>query len=212
MGKIHIGILGGFQGKVGTVVGATWRGEDIIRAKPRKRTDNPTEQQMLQRIKFKAVSRFLNPLRDILGRYYGNADGVKSRYNLATSYHLTDAVAVTGEVGEMLYPRVMVAMGNLVGLQNPVAVAAQTAITVTWEDNAALGNAQAADTVTLVFYSIAEHQYFIYENIVLREALTAEVTLPENLLGTAVEGYAFVYDAKTKRASNSVYLGSISLA
>ena len=112
----------------------------------------------------------------------------------------------------MLYPRVMVALGNLVGLQNPVAVAAQTAITVTWEDNAALGNAQAADTVTLVFYSIAEHQYFIYENIVLREALTAEVTLPENLLGTAVEGYAFVYDAKTKRASNSVYLGSISLA
>ena len=167
---------------------------------------------MLQRIKFKAVSKFLNPLRDILGRYYGNADGVKSRYNLATSYHLTDAVEVTGEVGEMLYPRVMVAMGNLVGLQNPVAVAAQTAITVTWEDNAALGNAQAADTVTLVFYSVAEHLYFIYENIVLREALTAEVTLPENLLGTAVEGYAFVYDAKTKRASNSVYLGTTSLA
>ena len=63
-----------------------------------------------------------------------------------------------------------------------------------------------------MFYSVAEHLYFIYENIVLREALTAEVTLPENLLGTAVEGYAFVYDAKTKRASNSMYLGSISLA
>ena len=63
MGKIQIGILGGFQGKVGTVIGSTWRGEDIIRAKPRKRADNPTEQQKLQRLKFKAVSEFLNPLR-----------------------------------------------------------------------------------------------------------------------------------------------------
>ena len=35
MGKIKTGILGGFQGKVGTVIGSTWRGESIMRALPK---------------------------------------------------------------------------------------------------------------------------------------------------------------------------------
>ena len=64
MGKFRNGILGGFQGKVGTVIGSTWRGEDIMRALPKKVAKRPTELQLLQRIKFKAVSEFLNPLRN----------------------------------------------------------------------------------------------------------------------------------------------------
>ena len=34
MAEIKKGILGGFSGKVGPVVGANWRGKDIIRSTP----------------------------------------------------------------------------------------------------------------------------------------------------------------------------------
>ncbi len=98
MGKIRTGILGGFQGKVGTVVGSTWRGEDIMRALPKKSGKTPSELQKLQRVKFKAISEFLKPLRSTLSIYFGNGAGVKSRYNLATSYHITNAIEVTDEV------------------------------------------------------------------------------------------------------------------
>ena len=35
MAEIKKGILGGFSGKVGTVVGVNWRGKDIIRSLPK---------------------------------------------------------------------------------------------------------------------------------------------------------------------------------
>ncbi|MDD2265168.1 MAG: DUF6266 family protein, partial [Bacteroidales bacterium] len=34
MGTIKQGILGGFSGKVGNIVGASWRGIDYIRSMP----------------------------------------------------------------------------------------------------------------------------------------------------------------------------------
>ena len=36
MGTYNKGILGAFSGKVGPVVGATWRGKDVMRSLPKK--------------------------------------------------------------------------------------------------------------------------------------------------------------------------------
>jgi len=44
MGKLNMGILGGFSGTVGTVVGMTNKnGDDIIRAKSKKPRTSTTE-------------------------------------------------------------------------------------------------------------------------------------------------------------------------
>lgn len=32
MGQLHVGILGGITGKVGTVIGGSWSGKEYIRA------------------------------------------------------------------------------------------------------------------------------------------------------------------------------------
>lgn len=211
MGKIQTGILGGFQGKVGTVIGSTWRGEDIIKALPKKRADNPSELQKLQRIKFKAVSEFLNPVRDTVSKYFSNDVGVKSRYNLATSYHLLNAVEVTDEVATILFNRVMLSKGTLFSFQNPTVVPTGTEVTLNWEDNSLMGNAKAEDSVNVVFYSKELQLFFVYETVAERSALTANITLPQNLAGSAVEVYAFLYSNTIKFSSNSVYLGSIDL-
>ena len=60
MGTYNKGILGPFSGKVGTVVGANWRGKDVMRSLPKKTDRTPTQTQLLQREKFTAVSNFLN--------------------------------------------------------------------------------------------------------------------------------------------------------
>ena len=210
MGKIKTGILGGFQGKVGTVIGSTWRGESIMRALPKTAAKAPTESQRIQRLKFKAVSEFLNPLRSTLSTYFGNDTGVKSKYNMATSYHITNAVEITEQGTQILYPRVLVAKGTLFGFQNLTTTQSETVITLNWEDNTVFGNAKAEDTVNVVCYIEAVNTFYVFESIANRDGLTASVTLPQNFLGYNVEAYAFLYDKVSKTSSNSVYLGSIA--
>ena len=210
MGKIKTGILGGFQGKVGTVIGSTWRGESIMRALPKTAAKAPTESQRIQRLKFKAVSEFLNPLRSTLSTYFGNDTGVKSKYNMATSYHITNAVEITEQGTQILYPRVLVAKGTLFGFQNLTTTQSETVITLNWEDNTVFGNAKAEDTVNVVCYIEEVNTFYFFESIANRDGLTASVTLPQNFLGYNVEVYAFLYDKVSKTSSNSVYLGSIA--
>ncbi len=210
MGKIKTGILGGFQGKVGTVIGSTWRGESIMRALPKTAAKAPTESQRIQRLKFKAVSEFLNPLRSTLSTYFGNDTGVKSKYNMATSYHITNAVEITEQGTQILYPRVLVAKGTLFGFQNLTTTQSETVITLNWEDNTVFGNAKAEDTANVVCYIEEVNTFYVFESIANRDGLTASVTLPQNFLGYNVEVYAFLYDKVSKTSSNSVYLGSIA--
>ena len=210
MGKIKTGILGGFQGKVGTVIGSTWRGESIMRALPKTAAKAPTESQRIQRLKFKAVSEFLNPLRSTLSTYFGNDTGVKSKYNMATSYHITNAVEITEQGTLILYPRVLVAKGTLFGFQNLTTTQSETVITLNWEDNTVFGNAKAEDTVNVVCYIEEVNTFYVFESIANRDGLTASVTLPQNFLGYNVEVYAFLYYKVSKTSSNSVYLWNIA--
>ncbi|WP_336734977.1 DUF6266 family protein [Chryseobacterium sp. VD8] len=65
MARITKGILGGFSGKVGTIVGANWRGQDIIRSIPKPSSKQPTNKQLLQQTRFSMVISFLQPLKNI---------------------------------------------------------------------------------------------------------------------------------------------------
>lgn len=92
MGTYNKGILGAFSGKVGPVVGASWRGIEVLRSTPKKTSREPTENQLAQREKFKAVTKFITPLKIIMSRYFGTDSGEQSRANRAMGYHLKEAV------------------------------------------------------------------------------------------------------------------------
>ncbi|MBR1766906.1 MAG: hypothetical protein IJ745_07740 [Bacteroidales bacterium] len=52
MAKINLGILGGFNGKVGTVVGSFWKGIPVMRAYVRNIRNRDTAAQRLVRMRF----------------------------------------------------------------------------------------------------------------------------------------------------------------
>jgi hypothetical protein len=60
MGILRQGVLGGFRKKTGTVVGASHRGQDIIRGLPRISKKAPSKGQLDQRTKYGLVKKFLN--------------------------------------------------------------------------------------------------------------------------------------------------------
>ena len=92
MGTYNKGILGAFSGKVGPVVGANWRGKDIMRSLPKKSKRRASAIQMQQRQKFAMVSELLNGLQPVIKRYYGSDGGLKTRRNQLMSYLLKEAL------------------------------------------------------------------------------------------------------------------------
>lgn len=59
MGTIKKGILGSFSGKVGNVVGASWRNIAYMRSLPSSMRNPRTEKQVTQRNRFSLIGKFL---------------------------------------------------------------------------------------------------------------------------------------------------------
>lgn len=208
MATFNKGILGGFSGKVGTVVGANWRGKDIMRSLPKPSQKEPTEKQLLQQARFKLAVAFLQPLKTILSQYFGSSSGVKSRVNLATSYTINEAMQVVAGIPELVHNKVLITKGELTGFQNAILnTQAGGVLDLEWEDNSAQGNASASDQVSLVSYCKELNDFQIFEGIVMRSDQMASVTLPNFCIGKTIEVWAFLNTEKQTFASNSFYLG-----
>ena len=64
MGKIKQGILGGFKGTVGTVIGSSWNGIAYMKGKPQSVKNPRTDAQVQQRNFFKEVQGLVSQLSD----------------------------------------------------------------------------------------------------------------------------------------------------
>ena len=212
MGTITKGILGGFSGKVGTVVGANWRGKDIMRSLPKKGKREATEAQLMQRMKFSMAARFLAPVAYILKSYFGQEQGAKSRRNLAMSYHTTDAIAGTFPDYEINYERVILTKGELLGFENADATpVAGHIVKLTWADNSGQGNAKTTDQVLAVIYNPIKGLFEVRQNLATRADGTAAITLPDNYAGDTVVCYLAFISADGKKAANSIYIGDLAV-
>jgi len=212
MATFNKGILGGFSGKVGTVVGASWRGKDVMRGLPTPSQKEPTAKQLLQQEIFKVAVAFLHPLKIVQSKYFGTASGVKSRVNLAVSYTMTQAMSIVKGNPQLLFNKVLITRGELTGFKNAVlATQAGGVLDLEWEDNTSQGNASASDMVNLVCYCKELKDFQIYEGIGLRSDLLASVTLPNFLIGKTVEVWTFLNNERQTFASNSFYLGEYSV-
>lgn len=212
MGIYDKGILGGFSGKVGTVVGSYWRGKNVMRSLPRPSSKPATPSQEMQRTSFRVVAQFLNPIKSILAAYFGSPEGDKSRFNLAMSYHLKEAVEEVNDEIEMDLPKVLISKGTLQGLKNP-GFDAQTGgvMQVSWEDNSGQGMAGPDDTLSVVVYSSNMNLFEIYTNAGLREDEQADLTAPGYMTGEEVHAWATFVSPNDEQAATSVYLGTLTV-
>ena len=212
MGTYNKGILGPFSGKVGTVVGANWRGKDVMRSLPKKTDRTPTETQQLQREKFTAVSNFLTPISNVVSLYYGSGSGELTRRNQAMSYHMKEAVTYVNPNFEILFDKVQISKGDLLGIQNPTASSpAAGEIRFNWEDNSGQGSAKNTDQLIVVLYSPLEDIYYTNGNAATRDAARVTLTLPTYFAGLEVQAWITFASATGKSYATSVYLGAVAI-
>ena len=85
MGKIKQGILGGFRGTVGTVVGSSWNGIAYMKGKPQSVRNPRTDAQVNQRTFFKEVQALVAQLTDEqLASLFPNITRGMTRRNMLT--------------------------------------------------------------------------------------------------------------------------------
>ena len=211
MGTIQKGILGGFSGKVGTVVGANWRGKDVMRSLPKKSQRVATESQLIVRAKFKLITQFLTPISMILKAHFGQSSGERSRRNLAVSYHIREAVTGTFPDFTVDYSKVVITKGELPGLQEPgIIPEAGGNLAITWEDNSTQGLAKPGDLLLAMVYN-PEKDLYEDRQIALRSALTYDIALPANWAGDAIHLWLSFTSADGKTRSTSFYAGTITV-
>lgn len=213
MGTYNKGILGPFSGKVGTVVGTSWRGKDIMRSLPKKTNRQPTETQLLQRQRFTFTSGFLMPISNVLSLYYGLGSGEKTRRNQAMSYHIKEAVKYINPGFEMLFSKIQISKGDLLGIQNPAVAASNTGgLLYTWDDNSGQGSAKETDKLIVVAYAPEQDLYFTELKAGLRNTSAAAIALPDYFSGLEVQSWVTFASADDKSYATSVYMGAVTVS
>lgn len=212
MGTIKKGILGGFSGKVGQVVGANWRGLDVMRSLPKKNNSEPTKDQLEQRQRFGMAMGFLAPLKNILEKAYGRPSGSRSKFNLAVSYHIQEAITGTVPDLEMDFSRVVVSKGELLGPKAAsCAVGRPAEIDFSWQANSGTGLSNDDDRVVLVVYNPSKKLYVLEESSATRISLSVTLQVPPVFSGDLVHCWMGFLSANGKESATSIYLGNLTV-
>lgn len=212
MGTYNKGILGAFSGKVGPVVGATWRGKDVMRSLPKKGNRLATEFQQAQRSKFAMTTEFLGGVQPVIKRYFGNDTWLKTRRNQAMSYLMKEAIVFNDPNYEWDYTKVLISKGDLLGINNGQVVAGSGQdLTFSWTDNSGQGEAQVTDKLVVVVYEPTSKATVYSLNAASRDDASATVQLPNFLSGLEVQVWATFVSSNEKLAATSIYLGAVTV-
>lgn len=212
MGKIQQGILGGFSGKVGTVIGGSWKGVSYMRSIPKSVHNPQTIGQMSQRNKFALVINFLKPMSGFIRVGYRLYSDKQSAFNAAMAYNLANAISGTYPDYSIDLSKVLVSRGALPAVVNAQVAAANGSVNLTWEDNSGVGSAKPTDKALVVVYN-ATKGLAVYETAgVERMATTDTISVPSDWIGDSADLFLGFISEDGKEVSNSVYLGPIAIA
>lgn len=212
MGKISQGVLGGFSGKVGNVVGGTWKGIDYMRIKPANVSNPRTAGQVDQRSKFSTTLKFLQSMTDFLRVGFKLYANKMTQFNAAMSYNLNNAITGSYPNFTIDYANALVSRGGLTGAFNAAVSSSGGLVEFTWDDNTGSGNAQATDKALLVIYNPAKDESIYDSAGAVRSATSQNLGMPASYVGDDVEAFIGFLSEDGKEVANSVYIGSVTVA
>jgi len=209
MGTFRKGLLGGFSGTVGTVVGGSWNGIDYMRSRP-VITKKKTPAQDVQRLKFTLAAKFLRSMKQLLMISFKNASSKMTGQNSALSYTLKNAVTGVYPDFEIDYKMALVARGSLPNASSPTATAEGPAVRFNSQSNEGLGSASGDDKAILVVYHPQSGSSYYTIGDAVRHDGTALLNLGV-LKGQEVITWLAFVSANGKDVSPSFYTGKITL-
>lgn len=212
MARIKKGILGGFSGKVGTVIGANWRGIDYMRALPRLSNKPATPAQLAQRNKMALLRGFLTRIQDIIDERVQNI-GKYTAMNEVLSYSLLHTIVGKYPNQEIDLTKLMFSKGVLMGCWEPKVKSEESrSIEFSWGNGSFTPFRNGDDMVTIVVYDTVLQQFCILKDAGKRKNGSATMLVPPKFSNHKVHCYISFYAQKKKLASASEYIGQVKIA
>jgi len=210
MGTISKGILGGFNGTVGTVIGGSWKGIEYMRSRPARRANNPTPAQLEQQAKFSTVIFFLETMIGLIRITYKDFAIRMTAFNSAMSYHIKFAITGTYPNYEIDYSLAQVSKGGLPNAIAPAAAVSGTDINFTWTDNSGTGIALSTDQAIFAVYCADTRQTIYTTTGGARSAGSGSLNVSP-MAGQTVQTYIAFISENGKDVATSIYTGELTL-
>jgi hypothetical protein len=215
MAKFSKGILGGFSGKIGNVIGGSWNGIDYMRSRPTKVRNPNTPAQQAQRMKFSMITGLMRHARPFVNAGFMTRSRKLTPRNAATSHNLKNAIAGTYPDLSIDYPSVLLSRGDLLGLDD-AAVASDVVceLSITWTDNSGVGGSQVDDRLmAFVYNEEADRALNFVDSGVQRVDGAWTLSVPANWAGQTVQVYLGLLSptGSSPDASDSIYLGEVTV-
>lgn len=212
MGKINQGILDGFNGKVGTVVGYKIFGKKFMRAYVDKIHNPRTSPQQDNRERFKTLTQLASAFLGAIN--IGLQRVAKEMRNTACNSFMRinhGAVSVMGGEAEVDFGSLKCSLGALpkVGFGN-ASFAEPLRVSVSYDTSADMPRADAQDKVYLFVYQ-PDTREGLLSAPELRNTGSVEVRVPSTWTGLTVHVYGFaVGDGRENSGlrSESTYVGT----
>jgi hypothetical protein len=209
MGTIKKGIIGGFSGKVGPVIGSSWKGKPYMKARPTSVANPKTQGQLDHRGKFSKTIQFLSPMKNFLRVGFIEMAINKTAFNAATSYNFRHAITGSYPDFNMDYPRMLVSQGTLAGALHPVVTASANQINFSWQNNADNMEVIDSDRVLLMIYNASQQLSVFMVGGNTRDSSSQSIAIPPEFEGDEVHCYIAFQNSEATAASTSQFVGSI---
>lgn len=200
MGRLINGILGPFRGKVGPVVGYTWKGQGIIRGLPKKISKAPSQKQLDNREKLAACQEWLKLITPFVRLGFKNYSAKQHGFGSALSYLKLNAMTADFKVDPA---KALISWGDL---PQPVSPAVSNPepgmLEITWD-------AVPGDTDRAMVLAYHEKVDFIGEICGARRKEGREILNCSELKSRELHVYLAFISEERDRCSTSVYLGAV---
>lgn len=212
MARYKRGIFGPIDGKLGPLIGSTWKGIPYLKEAPKKKRKKKrrSHKQLANEAKFKYINDWLVPMHLFLFVGFENLAIGKTALAAALSQNYRNVFQGDHPEIEIRYEELMISVGSLPGLVSPVINwLSPKEIELSWAQSP-LANATYSDQLMLMLYCPAKK---IADGIIggaTRAMGVYHHQLDPRIIGEALEVYISVISVCRKKVANSIYFGRIA--
>lgn len=198
MAKLNMGILGGFTGKVGTVVGYIRKGQPVIRALPKKSQVEASESQKNARMRFAALRKIIPAF--IPAFNIGFRAQLDEKMVHCIAFSELWALNVVGDAPDcpIDFSKIIVSKGRRPILAEANAFRDGDFVVATWAPKGNIPPADETDEIYMVLYSTNENFVRVIECPVARAEGRISMPAPDGDL------HCYLFAAATNEKETSV--------
>lgn len=212
MGRIKKGILGGFNGKVGNVVGSSYKGVAYMRSLPQSVANPRTPAQMAARARFTVLIQTLALATEFINKQVKPlvaAPLSPTNFLMRKNYH-NGSVVGTGTELEIDFSKLDLGKGNdypeLVSA-NATVDQGQRNVNFTWDGTIYGDIASSSDVVSVMLINDSEGESIIKVDASTRINESLQLQYPSSWIGSNFSAFIGVSSVDGQKVSKTVFLG-----